>query len=121
MALDDRQHRVDLGGLILTLLAIGSALSILLLLVTLAGIIGMLVAAYYLYAGLDDLILPRGYDYPVGRIRWCFWLQLIGSFASSAVSNLSTWLGIVVQLIVSAAVLWLLWQYLQAVKAKEGV
>lgn len=107
------------GGLILTLLAIGSVLSLLLLFVTLAGLIGMLIAEFYLYAGLDDLILPRGYDYPVGRIRWCFWIQLIGSFVSTAVSNISPWLGIVVQLVVMAAVLWLLWQYLQAVRARE--
>lgn len=108
------------GGLVLTLLALGSALAILLLLVTLAGVIGMLVAEFYLYAGLDDLILPRGYDYPVGRIRWCFWLQLIGSFASSLFSNLlSPWLGMLVQLVTMAVILWLLWLYLQAVKARE--
>ena len=66
------------GGLLMTLLALGSVLSILLLFVTLAGLIVMIVADYYFYFALDELIFPRGYNYPSGRIRWCFWLSLIG-------------------------------------------
>ena len=110
---------LTLGGLILTLMAIGSAWAILLLRLTLAGTIGVLVASYYFFDGLDDLIPLRGYDFPAGRILWCFWLQLIGSIVVSLFRNISPWLGIVVQLVVMAAVLWLLWQYLQAVKARE--
>lgn len=108
------------GGLILTILAIGSALSILLLLVTIGGLLVMLVADYFFYSALDELILPRGYDYPQGRIRWCFWLSLIGGFASGIVGVVSTFLGLLVQIVLAAVIIWLLWQYLQAVKAKEG-
>lgn len=71
--------------------------------------------AFCFFTGLDDLVLPRGYDYPAGRIRRCFWLQLIES-----VANIMPFLGVLIQLIVMAVILWLLWQYLQAVKAKEG-
>lgn len=110
---------LTLGGLILTLMAIGSALAILLLLLTLAGTIGVLVASYYFFDGLDDLIPLRGYDFAAGRILWCFWLQLIGSIVVSLFRNISPWLGMLVQLIVMAVILWLLWQYLQAVKARE--
>ncbi len=108
------------GGLLLTILAIGSALSILLLVVTLAGLIVMLVANYYFYSALDELIVPRGYDYPQGRIRWCFWLQLIGGFAYRIGSAVSPFLALVVQIVIVAVIVWLLWQYLQAVKVKEG-
>ena len=44
------------GGLLMTLLALGSVLSILLLLVALAGLIVMIVADYYFYFALDGLI-----------------------------------------------------------------
>ncbi|MGO5029390.1 hypothetical protein [Candidatus Agathobaculum pullicola] len=108
------------GGLILTLLAIGSVLSILLLLVTLAGLIVMIVADYYFYFALDELILPRGYSYPSGRIRWCFWLSLIGGIIATIVGAASSFLALVVQIVIAAVIVWLLWQYLQAVKAKEG-
>ena len=108
------------GGLILTILAIGSALSILLLLVTLAGLIVMIVADYYFYFALDELILPRGYSYPLGRIRWCFWLSLIGGIIATIVGAVSPFLALVVKVVMAAVIIWLLWQYLQAVKAKEG-
>lgn len=108
------------GGLLLTILAIGSALSILLLVVTLAGLIVMLVANYYFYSALDELIVPRGYDYPQGRIRWCFWLSLIGGIVCSIVGVFSAIVSLVIEIVVAAAIVWLLWQYLQAVKVKEG-
>ena len=108
------------GGLLMTLLALGSVLGVLLLFVTLAGLIVMIVADYYFYFALDELILPRGYNYPQGRIRWCFWLSLIGGIVATIVGAFSPFVSLVVQIIVSAIIVWLLWQYLQAVKAKEG-
>lgn len=107
------------GGLLMTLLALGSVLSVLLLFVTLAGLIVMMVADYYFFFALDELITPRGYDYPLGRIRWCFWLSLIGGIVATIVGVLAPFVSVVVQIIVAAIILWLLWQYLQAVKARE--
>ncbi len=109
------------GSLILALLAIGSVLGVLLLLVTVAGLLVMLVSDYHFFSALDELILPRGYDYPTGRIRWCFWLALIAGFAYKILESFSPLLSIVMQIVVQAVIVWLLWQYLQAVKAKEGV
>ena len=105
------------GGLLMTLLALGSVLGVLLLFVTLAGLIVMIVADYYFFFALDELISPRGYNYPQGRIRWCFWLSLIGGIVAGA---FSPFVSLVVQIIVAAVIVWLLWQYLQAVKEKEG-
>lgn len=105
------------GGLLMTLLALGSVLGVLLLFVTLAGLIVMIVADYYFFFALDELISPRGYNYPQGRIRWCFWLSLIGGIVVGA---FSPFVSLVVQIIVAAVIVWLLWQYLQAVKEKEG-
>lgn len=104
-------------GLLMTLLALGSVLGVLLLFVTLAGLIVMIVADYYFFFALDELISPRGYNYPQGRIRWCFWLSLIGGIVVGA---FSPFVSLVVQIIVAAVIVWLLWQYLQAVKEKES-
>ena len=56
---------------------------LLMLLVALAGAVVMIVANYYFYTALDDLAVVRGYDYPAGRIKWCFWLSIIGSIVSA--------------------------------------
>lgn len=108
------------GGLLMTLLALGSVLSILLLLVALAGLIVMILADYYFYFALDGLIFPRGYNYPSGRIRWCFWLTLIGGIVCTIVISFSSFVSLVLEIVVAAVIVWLLWQYLQAVKEKEG-
>lgn len=108
------------GGLLMTLLALGSVLGVLLLFVTLAGLIVMIVADYYFFFALDELISPRGYNYPLGRIRWCFWLSLIGGIVCSIVGVFSAIVSLVIEIVVAAAIVWLLWQYLQAVKVKEG-
>ena len=108
------------GSLVLALLALGSVLGVLLLFVTLAGLIVMIVADYYFYFALDELILPRGYNYPQGRIRWCFWLSLIGGIVATIVGVVSPFLALVVNIVVAAVIVWLLWQYLQAVKEKDG-
>lgn len=108
------------GGLLMTLLALGSVLGILLLFVTLAGLIIMMVADYYFYFALDELVAPRGYNYPLGRIRWCFWLSLIGGIVATIMGVFSSFASLVVQIVVAAIIVWLLWQYLQAVKEKEG-
>lgn len=108
------------GGMLLALLALGSMLSILLLLVTLAGAIVMIVADYYFYAGLDDLVAVRGYDYPAGRIMWCFWLALIVAGLGFLVNMIG--FETIVSLaafVVNAVSLVLLWQYLRAVKQNE--
>lgn len=107
------------GGVLLALLALGSVLSILLLLVTFAGAITMIVADYYFYAALDDLVTVRGYDYPVGRIRWCFWLSVIGAVAATVLNIALPGIEKVISLVIRAAILVLLWQYLQAVKQNE--
>lgn len=107
------------GGLLMTLLALGSVLGVLLLFVTLAGLIVMIVADYYFYFALDELILPRGYNYPQGRIRWCFWLSLIGGIVATVAGVFSPFVSLVVQIIVAAIIAVMLWQYLQAVKVKE--
>ena len=77
-------------------------------------------ANYYFYTALDDLAVVRGYDYPAGRITWCFWLSIIGSIVS-ALLNIAEQgtLVIVIGLLVQAAILVLLWQYLQAVRKDE--
>lgn len=108
------------GSMLLALLALGSMLSILLLLVTLAGAIVMIVADYYFYAGLDDLVAVRGYDYPAGRIMWCFWLALIVAGLGFLVNMIG--FETIVSLaafVVNAVSLVLLWQYLRAVKQNE--
>ena len=119
----ERAWRVLLAGLVLTfggmLLALGSVLSILLLLVTLAGASVMIVADYYFYAALDDLVTVRGYDYPAGRIRWCFWLSIIGAVAATVLNIALPGIEKVISLVIQAAILVLLWQYLQAVKQNE--
>mgnify|MGYP006928127520 FL=1 len=107
------------GSMLLALLALGSMLSILLLLVTLAGAIVMIVADYYFYAGLDDLVAVRGYDYPAGRIKWCFWLSLIGAVAAAVLDAAMPGADTVVGLVIQAVILVLLWQYLQAVRRSE--
>lgn len=108
------------GGLLMTILALGSVLGVLLLFVTLAGLIVMIVADYYFYFALDELISPRGYNYPQGRIRWCFWLSLIGSIVCAIVGAFPPFVSLVLELVVAAVIVWLLWQYLQAVKEKES-
>ena len=104
---------------LLALLALGSVLSILLLLVTLAGAIVMIVADYYFYAALDDLVTVRRYDYPAGRIRWCFWLSIIGAVAATVLNIALPGIEKVISLLIQAAILVLLWHYLQAVKQNE--
>ena len=94
--------------------------ALLMLLVALVGAVVMTVANYYFYTALDDLAVVRGYDYPAGRIKWCFWLSIIGSIVS-ALLNIAEQgtLVTVIGLLVQAAILVLLWQYLQAVRKDE--
>ena len=80
----------------------------------------MIVADYYFYFALDGLISPRGYNYPSGRIRWCFWLSLIGGIVCTIVASFSPFVSLVLEIVVAVVIVWLLWQYLQAVKEKEG-
>lgn len=93
---------------------------LLMLLVAFAGAIISLVAAYQFYAGLNELIAVRGYDYPAGRIMWCFWLALIVAGLGFLVNMIG--FETIVSLaafVVNAVSLVLLWQYLRAVKQNE--
>ncbi|MCI7210407.1 MAG: hypothetical protein MR521_09275 [Butyricicoccus sp.] len=79
-----------------------------------------LMGSYHFYWGLDELIELNGYHYPLGRIKWCFYLTIIGGVVSWLCSLLG--IGLLNMLITagfSAAQLYLLWQYIQAVRARE--
>lgn len=80
------------------------------------GIIG----SYHFYWGLDELIEPNGYDYPVGRIKWCFYLAFIEALIVGLLSLAQVaFLAIIVSAGFSAARLYLLYTYLQAVRVRE--
>ncbi len=80
------------------------------------GIIG----SYHFYWGLDELIEPNGYDYPVGRIKWCFYLAFIEALIVGLLSLAQVaFLAIIVSASFSAARLYLLYTYLQAVRVRE--
>ncbi|WP_283674395.1 hypothetical protein [Butyricicoccus sp. Marseille-Q5471] len=86
------------------------------------GSIFSLLADYNLFWGLDELILSRGYPFPARRIRWCFYLVLLGSLAASTVA-LFDGEGMIATMLVALAFavarLVLLFQYMRAVKTRE--
>ena len=110
---------IAVAGLVLALLALGSALAVLLVLAALGGVIVTVIADYYFYSALDELAAVRGYDYPAGRIKWCFWLSLIGGVAAGILGLMAPGIVTPVSLAVQAVILVLLWQYLQAVRKDE--
>ena len=110
---------IAVAGLVLALLALGSALAVLLVLAALGGVIVTVIADYYFYSALDELAAVRGYDYPAGRIKWCFWLSLIGGVAAGILGLMAPGIVTPVSLAVQAVILVLLWQYLQAVRKEE--
>lgn len=122
-----RAYRVLIIGLALTvgcsllgLLSLGSILSVIFVLAALAGAIVLIVADYYFYFGLDDLAALRGYAYPRGRIKRCFWLSLIGGVVvGTAEQNGAAWFAEACNIVIMVVTLVLFWQYLEAVKQAE--
>ena len=110
---------IAVAGLVLALLALGSVLAVLLVLAALGGVIVTVIADYYFYSALDELAAVRGYDYPAGRIKWCFWLSLIGGVAAGILGLMAPGMVTPVSLAVQAVILVLLWQYLQEVRKEE--
>ena len=108
-------------ALVCTLLA-GDSLTLLnfLSLLTVAGGIASLLGDYFLYWGLDERILPCGYAFPARRIRWCLYAPVLGSFIGSLfVLTGPLVLTVALQTAGQLVGVWLLWQYMQAVRARE--
>ena len=91
----------------------------LMLLVALAGAVITVIASYFFYTALDDLAGVRGYDYPAGRIKWCFWLSIIIAVASAVLELAMPGAARIGSLVLQVVILVLLWQYLQAVRRSE--
>lgn len=60
----------------LSVQAIG-ALVVIMNLITAAGVIATYVSQFWLYSELDSINIYRGYGFPPGLIRWCFYLSLL--------------------------------------------
>ena len=89
-------------------------------LLSLAGSVAGLLSEYYMYWGLDERIISRGYAYPARRIRWCLYVPLIGAFLSSLLMlSRMLALGVALQLACQFVPLVLLWQYMKVVRARE--
>lgn len=93
--------------------------AILMLLVALAGAVITVIASYFFYTALDDLAVVRGYDYPAGRIKWCFWLSIIIAVVSAVLEMAMPGAARIGSLVLQVVILVLLWQYLQAVRRSE--
>lgn len=93
----------------------------LLLIVLLIGAVCAILSAYNFYWALDELIETNGYDYPQGRIRWCFYIVFIRAVVNLLLTRLapSAFLISLCALAAQIVALILLWQYLQAVKIRE--
>ena len=62
----------------------------------------------------------RGYAYPRGRIKRCFWLSLIGGVVvGTAEQNGAAWFAEACNIVIMVVTLVLFWQYLEAVKQAE--
>ena len=89
-------------------------------LLSMAGSVAGLLSEYYLYWGLDERIIPHAYNYPARRIRWCLYAPLLGSFIGSLfVLTGPLVLTVALQTAGQLVGVWLLWQYMQAVRARE--
>lgn len=79
------------------------------------------IANYHFYWGLDELIETHGYHYPLGRIKWCFYISIISTvvvlFVEFAAG--SGWLTQFLSLAASGVQLYLFYGYLQAVRTRE--
>ncbi|MBS7223748.1 MAG: hypothetical protein KH050_00205 [Clostridiaceae bacterium] len=79
------------------------------------------IANYHFYWGLDELIETNGYHYPLGRIKWCFYISIISTvvvlFVEFAAG--SGWLTQFLSFAASGVQLYLFYGYLQAVRTRE--
>ena len=124
---------VVIAGLVLAVVAVCTAaanpmvyltgnstmVAFLMLLVALAGAVITVIASYFFYTALDDLAVVRGYDYPAGRIKWCFWLSIIIAVVSAVLELAMPGAARIGSLVLQVVILVLLWQYLQAVRRSE--
>lgn len=119
-------------------IAIGTAIPILILIGTALTLIGTIVAVYadfHLYGGLNDLVISQSYAYPAGKILWCFWLSLIGLilfilqsiwstvsllYFSSSVSSLFNLLFAAASCVLAILEILLVYQLSQVVRASEN-
>lgn len=62
-------------------------LSVLLALMVSAAGLFSIVSDFQLYWALDERVVTCGYAFPARRIRWCFYLPLVGVLLSSAVET----------------------------------
>lgn len=79
-----------------------SAFYRLFILITLAGVIAAYVSQFWLYTGLDDICMERGYDFPPKRIRWCFYLSLINILLRMLPTSIPIFLSQVASLVLLA-------------------
>ena len=84
-----------------------------------------LVAEYFFYSALDELVTQRGYAFPKGGILWCFWLAIlfgvfIGLFGSASPIKMPAALSTGLTAAQNVITLILLGLYLWAVKAREA-
>lgn len=115
---------LNIIGIAVSILAVLLAVAIPILgtITVIAGLLVMVAGDYCFYYGLDDLVTVRGYEYPAGQIKWCFYWAVIGAITSVVlgwIPFLNKFVPPVVSLLVTVAQMYLLYQYLKAVEAKE--
>lgn len=93
-------------------------LSVLVMIITVVTLVIGLLAKYYFYWGLDDLNNERGYQYPTGQIKWCFYISLIGGLLQT-VLFFSAGLQTVVMLLTLGTQIYLMYKYWKVVEAQE--
>lgn len=101
-------------------IGVGAGIFIFMALVALVFAILSAIGQYHFYWGLDEWIVPNGYDYPEGKIRWGFYVTVLGVIVQIPLRMLS--LAVMESLVatmISVVQLVLLYQYAQAVRRKE--
>ena len=109
-------------GILFMLLPPSDLLDTFSLMLILTGSIFSLLSDYNLFWGLDERIIQFGYAYPARRIRWCFYVPLLGALAGS-IAQLATQLvepGLIVQTVIQVIPLVLFSQFLRAVRDREA-
>ncbi len=71
-------------------------------LIAFAGVICMFISQFWLYTGLDEVCVERGYDFPPKRIRWCFYLTLINILLRMLPTSIPMFLSQVASLVLLA-------------------
>ena len=98
----------------------GVGIFIFMMLVALVFAILSAIGQYHFYWGLDEWIVPNGYDYPEGKIRWGFYVTILGVIVQIPLRMLSlATMESLVATTISVVQLVLLYQYAQAVRRKE--